>query len=240
MSIADTLKNLFSRKHDDIETENPYLNARRSKNDLSAASTENRQMWQLFGIMCLLILLAAVGGLTYIGSQSKFVPYIVELDKLGQTNAVAPADLAAVADPRVVHSSVAAFITDLRSVTPDVALQRRAIFRAYSMLSTKDPATVKVTEWFKGSEDSDPFKRAAKETVDIEISSVIPQSSETWQVDWVETTRDRQGVKKGPPVRWRALVTVYVVEFNSKTTEAQFRMNPLGLYVRDFSWSKQV
>ncbi len=108
------------------------------------------------------------------------------------------------------------------------------------MLSSTDPATAKANEWLNGSEDSSPFKRAEKETVSIEIASVIPQTPETWQVDWVETTRDRQGVVKGQPVRMRALVTVYIVATTPQTTEEQVRNNPLGIYVRDFSWSKQV
>ena len=86
----------------------------------------------------------------------------------------------------------------------------------------------------------DRFKRAAKETVSIEIASVLPQTPETWQVDWVETSRDRQGILKGQPFRMRALVTVYVAEPTASTSEEQVRNNPIGLYVRDFSWAKQL
>jgi len=38
----------------------------------------------------------------------------------------------------------------------------------------------------------------------------------------------------------RSLVTIYVVEPTTETSEEQMRNNPLGLYVRDFSWSKQL
>jgi type IV secretion system protein VirB5 len=38
----------------------------------------------------------------------------------------------------------------------------------------------------------------------------------------------------------RALVTVYTVASTSSTTEEQIRNNPLGIYVRDFSWSRQL
>ncbi|MDR4515809.1 MAG: VirB8/TrbF family protein [Nitrosomonas sp.] len=34
------------------------------------------------------------------------------------------------------------------------------------------------------TESSSPFKRAETQTVSVEIISVIPQSPETWQVDW--------------------------------------------------------
>jgi type IV secretory pathway TrbF-like protein len=222
------------------ENNNPYLAARRTWNDQAAANIASRQMWQLVGILSLMVALASVGGITYVGSQSKFVPYVVAVDKLGQAVAVAPANRAAVADPLVVHASVASFVADIRTVTPDIALQRRAVYRVYSMLASTDPATIKANEWLNGTEESSPFKRAAKETVSIEVSSVIPQTADTWQVDWIETVRDRQGLSKGQPYRMRALVTVYVVAPKAETTEEHIRNNPLGIHVRDFSWSKQL
>lgn len=222
------------------ENSNPYLSARRTWNDQAAANTANRQMWQLAGILSLLVALASVGGIAYIGSQSRFVPYVVEVDKLGQAVAVAPASRAVTSDPRVVHATVASFVADIRTVTPDIALQRRAVYRVYSMLTATDPAIKKANEWLNGTEDSSPFKRAAKETVSVEVSSVIPQTANTWQVDWSETVRDRQGVAKGAPFRMRALVTVYTVAPKPETTEEQIRNNPLGIYVRDFAWSKQL
>ena len=48
--------------------------------------------WQILGLLSLLIALAGVGGMIYIGSQSKFIPYVVEVDKLGRTLAVALVD----------------------------------------------------------------------------------------------------------------------------------------------------
>lgn len=233
---SDTLAG--GRRHG--ENENPYLAARRTWNNLAATNVANRQMWQLFGILCLLITLAAVGGVVHIGSQSKFIPYMVEVDKHGGIIAIAPAQRAAKADPRIVHFNVASFISDIRMVTPDIALQRKAIYRVYSMLSSKDPATAKANEWLNGTEESSPFKRAEKETVSVEISSVLPQTADTWQVDWIEIVYDRQGIMKLPPYKMRALVTVYTLPATTQTTEEEIRSNPLGTYVRDFSWSRQL
>ena len=147
------------------ENENPYLSARRTWNDHMRGVQASRTMWQLLALLCLLIALAAVGGVIAIGSQSKFIPYVVQVNKLGEAVAVTRADIAGETDPRVVHASLASFINDLRMVTPDVALQRKAIFRAYAMLSNNDPATAKANQWFNGSEASIPFKRAETQTV---------------------------------------------------------------------------
>lgn len=217
--------------------ENPYLSARRTWNEHVGSVVSSRQTWQVVGLLSLLIAFAGVGGMIHIGSQSKFIPYVVEVDKLGQTIAAGPVTSAAKADPRIIHATVADFIRCARLVTPDVALQRQAVFRIYSLLSPNDAATAKTNEWLNGTDESNPFKRAGLEMVSIEIKSVLPQSPDTWQVDWVETTYDRQGTLKGLPVTMRALVTVYTAEPTSQTTDEQLRNNPMGIYVRDFSWS---
>ena len=230
--------NLFLKKHPASDS-NPWLNARREWNTHEGGILASRQTWQIIGILSLLIALSAVGGVIYIGQQSKFIPYVVQVDKLGQSVAVSRADLAAPVDSRVMHATVAAFIADARLVTPDVTVQRNAVFRLYAHLSSNDPATHKMNEWLNSSEEFNPFKRAAKETVTTEILSALPQSRETWQVDWMETVRDRQGVLK-TKYRMRALLTVYATPPGANTDEEQIRRNPLGIFVQDFSWSKQL
>ncbi len=220
------------------ELENPYLTARRSWNDHVGSVVSSRQTWQVVGILSLLIALAGVGGIIHIGSQSKFIPYVIEVDKIGQTLSAGPVTTSSPADPRVIHASVAEFITDARTVTPDVALQRKAVFRIYAKLAPNHPATVKMNEWLNGTAESNPFRRAEKEMVDIEIKAVLPQTPDTWEVDWVETIRDRQGMVKGKPSKMRALINIYIAESTKRTTEEQLRMNPLGIYVRNFSWSR--
>jgi type IV secretion system protein TrbF len=247
MKLIEAINSLIFKKHSSksttkattsIAAENPYLAARRTWNNHIGSVVSSRQTWQVLAIMCLLIGLAGIGGMIHIGSQSKYIPYVVEIDKLGQAVTAGPITASSKADPRIIRATVAEFVTDARTVTPDVAMQRNAIFRVYAKLASNDPATAKMNEWLNGSAESNPFKRASKEMVSIEIRSVLPQSQDTWQVDWVETARDRNGVMKGHPADLRALVTVYIAEPTPQTTEEQILNNPLGIYVRDFSWSR--
>ncbi|MGC8276659.1 VirB8/TrbF family protein, partial [Escherichia coli] len=144
MSFADKIKGLIFKKKPATaaaaatpaasgpQTDNPYLTARRTWNDHVGSVVSQKQTWQVVGILSLMIVLAAVGGIIHIGSQSKFVPYVYEVDKLGQTAAVGPMTRASKTDPRVIHASVAEFVGDARLVTPDVALQRKAVYRVYA------------------------------------------------------------------------------------------------------------
>jgi type IV secretory pathway TrbF-like protein len=144
------------------QSPNPYLDARRQWNSQVDRAFGAAHAWQIMAIAGLLIGLGGVAGVTYIGSQSKFVPYVIEVNSLGEAVAVGPAQLAAPADPRVVRASLASFIASARLVTPDVAVQRDAIFRVYGMLQTKDPATAAMNEWFNGSKDSSPPRSLGK------------------------------------------------------------------------------
>lgn len=220
--------------------ENPYLDARKKHNEYESSRNASLRLWKLFGLLGLLTGLAGVGGMIHIGSQSKFVPYVIEVDKLGQTLPVSVADKAAPADPRIVSSLLARAITLARMVTPDVVVQRNAIFELYASLDSSDPATLKMQEYLGSDSDTSPFKRAAKETVDVQITSVIPQSDETWQVDWMETVRARGDGSIISRFRMRALVRIYVVPPTNRTSEEQIRKNPLGIFIRDFNWSKQL
>ncbi len=224
------------------DNENPYLDARRTWNENAGALVSSRQIWQVVGLLSLMIALAAVGGVIHIGSQSKFIPYVVEVDKLGRSQAAGPATASKANDPRILSASVSDFIENSRMVTPDAELQRKAVFRVYAHLAPNDSATIKMNEWLNGTPDSSPFKRATKEMVSINIDSVLPQTPNTWQIEWTETTRDRQGVLKEKPTTMRALVTVYVADMTmqqqNQSTEKQRKDNPLNVYVRDYSWSR--
>lgn len=217
----------------------PYLNARRTWNSHVGSLIASRTLWQATALIGLLIVLAAVGGVVYIGSQSKFVPYVIEVNKLGEAMAVAPAAKAVQTDQRVIRASVAEFIVNARTVTPDIAMQRRAIFKVYALMNAGSASTRKMTAYLNGSPETNPFKRAEKQTVNVEIASAIPQTATTWQVDWIETQRSRKGDVLGKPYRMRALLNVETRPMPGEINEEQLRLNPLGIYITDYSWSKQ-
>ena len=221
--------------------DNPYLTARRTWNENVGSLVSARQTWQIVGICSLLIALSAVGGMIYIGDQSKFIPYVVEVPTTTHVPVVRGAVTAASeVDPRVVEAELAQFIQNARLVTADIALQRKAIFDVYAMLLPQTPAIQKMNEYLNGSPNSDHFKLAETETQNVQITDILQQTKDTWQVDWIETVRDKDGAPKEQPYRMRALLTIEIIPPDANTSEEQIRKNPLGIYVKDFSWSKQL
>lgn len=220
--------------------DNPYLNARRTWNGHVAGLMSSIQMWQTVGIASLMISCASIGGMIYIGSQSKFIPLVFQQDASGNTVSITRADRIPEAKTDDYRTAVAQFIEHIRLVTADADLQRKAVLQTYAFLNAKDPATLKANEYLNASKEVNPFNRAANETVSIQLRSVLQQSKESWQVDWLETIRSRDGSQKQKSTLMRAIVSIYQNQPSNETTDIEALRNPHFLYIRDFNWSKQI
>lgn len=223
----------ITKKNDvsESDTANPYVNARRTWNQHTGSIVSANQTWQIVGLLSLFLAIASVGGVIYIGSKSKFIPYIIEVDKLGAARNQGFASATDTADPRLAKQAVTSFIENARLVTPDKALQEKAIFKVYSHLAANDPATAKMTEWYKAT---DPLKRAETEIVNTSIlSPPLALTETTWQLEWSETTRDRDGTINDEPVHMKAVVTIYLADSSPDNDD-----NPMGIYVKDYSWDR--
>ncbi len=218
-------------------TDNPYLNAKRAWNIHTAGLMKSLQLWQMVGLGSLLVTLAAVGGLIVIGSQSKFIPLVFQQDASGNTLSVTKANQVDQASIDDYRAAAAHFIENIRLVSVDVALQKKAVFQVYSYLNQNDAALAKVQEFYNDKQHANPFERATHEIVSIEVRLVLQESEDTWQVDWIETVRNHDGTLKQKPYTMKAIVTMYQEnEINDVSSESILK-NPHLIYVRDFNWS---
>ncbi|HAT8965359.1 TPA: conjugal transfer protein TrbF [Legionella pneumophila subsp. pneumophila] len=235
--IKQWVKNPKLEKKKEPLSDNPYLNAKRAWNIHTAGLMKSLQVWQLVSLGSLLVTLAAVGGLISIGSQSKFIPLVFQQDSSGNTLSVTRADRVGEANIDDYRAAAAHFIENIRMVSSDVELQKKAIFQVYSYLNQNDAALTKVQEFYNDKQHSNPFDRATREIVSIEIRSVLQESENTWQVDWVETVRNLDGTIKEKPYGMKAMVTMYQDnELNDVSSESILK-NPHLIFIRDFNWS---
>lgn len=213
--------------------ENPYLAARQEWNERYGSYVMAARAWRIVGITGMLMAVIGFSYALYQSMQVKLVPYIVEVDRLGTAASAGFPQQIEYADARVVRATLGSFVSNFRSVTPDAVVQKQYIDRTYALLRTSDPATEKINAWFRGNS---PFDRALTMTVAIEVTNIVPLSNQTYQVDWTEFQRDRQGKELGTR-RYRGIATVTLTP---PQDEAVIRFNPIGLYLRDFEWTAQL
>jgi type IV secretion system protein VirB5 len=164
--------------------------------------------------------------------EARVVPYVVAIDSLGRPLAATTAQEASAADEgRLRRAALFAWVEQLRLVTIDAVAQRKAIDRVYAYVANGSQAQAAISEYYRADP---PHKRAATETVAIEIKSVLPTSEKTYEVDWMETTRDLYGKLKSQE-RWKGSFTIAV---NPPADEGLARVNPLGVYVTNAHWTK--
>jgi type IV secretory pathway TrbF-like protein len=65
--------------------------------------------------------------------------------------------------------------------------------------------------------------------------SVLPRSARTYQVQWRETQFNAG--TSGATEAWTGLFTTKVVP---PKNEAELRANPLGIYITEFQWSREL
>lgn len=213
--------------------ENPYVAARQEWNERYGSYVKAAAAWRIVGIIGMLLAVISTSYALYQSTQVKLVPYIVEVDKLGTAASTGFPQQIEYADPRVVRATLGSFVSNFRSVTPDAVVQKQYIDRTYALLRTSDPATEKINAWFRGNS---PFDKARNATVAIEVNNVVPLSNQSYQIDWTEYERDRKG-KETAVRRFRGVATVTLTP---PQDEGVIRLNPIGLYLRDFEWTAQL
>ncbi len=218
---------------DNPDTANPYFAARNEWNERYGSYVRSAAAWRIVGITGMTMAVIGFGYALYQSTQVKLVPYIVEVDKLGTSvNAGFPQQIE-YADPRVVRATLGSFVSNFRSVTPDAVVQKQYIDRTYGLLRTSDPATEKVNAWFRSNS---PFEKAKSSTVAIEVNNIVALSNQSYQLDWTEFERDRRG-KETAVRRFRGIASVTLTPPHD---EGVIRLNPIGLYLRDFDWTAQL
>ena len=213
--------------------DNPYLAARLEWNERYGGFVRAANSWRAVAVVSLAMAMVGIGYALYQSTQVKLIPYIVEVDRLGTPALAGFPEQIEYADPRVVRSMLGGFVAGFKSVTPDAVVQKQYIDRTYALLRTTDPSTEKINAWFRGA---NPFERARTVTVSIEVNNVVALSNQSYQIDWTEFERDRQG-KELATRRFRGIATVTLAP---PLDEATIRLNPIGLYIRDFDWTAQL
>ncbi|HET7412411.1 MAG TPA: conjugal transfer protein TrbF [Pararhizobium sp.] len=212
------------------QPETPYQRAAQVWDERIGSARVQAKNWRLMAFGSLVLSAGFAAGLIWQSARGTIVPWVVEVDKLGQAQAVAPA----VADYRPSDPQIAfylaRFIEKVRSIPDDPVIVRRNWLRAYDF--TTDRGAAALNDYARGH---DPFARIGKQQVAVDVSSVIRASPDSFRVAWSE--RRYENGQLAETSRWTAILTIVV---ETPRSAERLRKNPLGIYVNAINWSREL
>jgi type IV secretion system protein VirB5 len=212
------------------EPETPYQRAGQLWDERIGSARVQAQSWRLMAFGGLILTAGLSTTLVWQSMQSRVTPYVVEVDRLGEPQAIAPATVDyQPTDPQIAWH-LAKFITDVRSVSLDPVLMRQNWLSAYDFATSR--GALFLGEYARSA---DPFAEVGKRTVSVQVTSVVRASDRSFQVKWTESEYERGNLAGRS--NWTAIVTVVVRPPRSAEV---LRKNPLGLYVDAIDWSREL
>jgi type IV secretion system protein VirB5 len=216
---------------------NSYAEGWRAWDERYADLVVGKRNWQLAagGLLVVSVILAA--GMVWLSSHSRYVVYAVQVDKLGyaltQAQPLTPAAAPDVID-RVARYEVASFIREARAVSndPQVEQQRLNALLAHA----RGAADHFLDEYYHSDQSHNPFEIAQKQTVSVQVDSILKLSAKSYEVRWTELRRDLNGAAIGMPSNWEAELQTEIVPPREADTIVS---NPLGFYVTNITWTEQ-
>jgi len=208
----------------------PYQKAAQLWDERIGSARVQARNWRLIALGGLALSTALSGGLLWQSMQSRVVPYVVAVDRLGEPRAIAPADRDYhPTDPQIAWF-LGRFITDVRSISLDPVLMRDKWLSAY------DFATGRAARFLNDyARAANPFGSVGTRTVSVQVTSIVRASDRSFQVKWTETEYDRGSL--AGTTHWTAILSVVTRPPANADT---LRRNPLGLYVDAIDWSREL
>ncbi|MFD1798006.1 conjugal transfer protein TrbF [Paracoccus aurantiacus] len=212
------------------EPETPYQKAAQVWDERIGSARVQAKNWRLMAFGCLILSAGFATALVWQSVRGTVVPWVVQVDNLGQAQAVAPASADyRPSDPQIAFH-LGRFIEEVRSIPADPIIVRQNWLRAYEF--TTDRGAAALNDFARAS---DPFGKVWRQQITIEVSSVIRASPNSFRVAWTE--RHYENGQLSTTERWTAILTLVI---QTPRSAERLRANPLGIYVNAISWSREM
>ncbi|QOG07356.1 conjugal transfer protein TrbF [Aureimonas sp. OT7] len=212
------------------QPETPYQKAAQLWDERIGSARVQAKNWRLMAFGSLVLSGGFAAALVWQSVQGTVVPWVVQVDKLGQAQTVAPATADfRPTDPQIAWH-LARFIEQVRSIPADPIIVRQNWLRAYEW--TTDRGAGALNDYAR---TNDPFTKVGKQQIAVEVSSVIRASADSFRVAWTE--RRYEDGKLATTERWTAILTIVL---QSPRDAERLKANPLGIYVNAINWSREL
>lgn len=212
------------------EPETPYQKAAQIWDERIGSARAQAYNWRLIAFGNLLLAAGLAAGLVWQSARGAIVPWVVQIDRLGEAQAVAPA----IADYKPTDPQIAwhlaRFIENVRAIPSDPIIVRQNWLHAYDFVTDKGALTL--NDYARAN---DPFAKIGQVQIAVEVSSVIRASNDSFRVAWIE--RRYENASLASTERWTAIFTIVI---QPPRDADRLTKNPLGVFIHAINWSKEL
>ena len=207
----------------------PYQKAAQVWDERIGSARVQARNWRVMAFGSLLLSGGLSAALVWQSTQGTITPYVVEVDRLGAAQAVAPATADfRPTDPQIAYH-LSRFIENVRQIPADPIVLRQNWLHAYDF--TTDKGALALNDYARVN---DPFAKVGDTQISVEVSSVIRASESSFRIAWIE--RRYANGQLAATERWTAILTIVLQQ---PRDAERLRKNPLGIFVNAINWSRE-
>jgi len=207
----------------------PYQRARQEWDARMGSAVLSARAWRSIAMASLALAGAMGASLTVVALQKRTFVHVVEVDPQGRVMSVRPADGQWTPNQAEIASQLGQFVRLVRSLPTDGVVLRENWMEAYHFLTPQAAAQLNQI-----ARDDDPFMSLGRVGRTVSVRSILARSDRSWEVTWIERNTNETGTTD-PQV----YTGVFAVTTRAPHDAAELAINPLGLLISDFSWSRE-
>lgn len=216
--------------------ETPFNRARAELDGLLGNATVRAANWRLAFFFTVLVTIGLTICLIHQVTTRKVIPVIVAIDKergepivLGDANdrIHKPGELE-------IKYFLGQFIRDVRAIPSDPVVLKQNWIQAYAYMR-KGAATL--LNNLTNDDETNPLKKVGEVALLPQLLSIVQvPGSDAYQAHWKETLFNKESQK----IDEYTMLGTFSVEVEVPTDLKSLNENPLGLYITDFQWNREL
>jgi type IV secretory pathway TrbF-like protein len=211
--------------------ENRYQNAKQEWDERIGSARVQAANWRIIAFLTMFVCIFLTLGIIYIGSQNKVRPYIVRVNADGSARTEGPISPNYRPQTAEIKYFLSQFVQNTQTIPLDPVVAGKNWKNAYSYL--RPAAAAKMNNILQSD---NPMAKIGIETHEAEVTVVAPVSQNTYQVRWKVTVYN----KEGTIIDQYRMTGMFTIDLITPKNEKILAVNPLGIFIKDFNFAKEM
>lgn len=212
-----------------VPQETKYQRAAKEWDDRIGSARVQARNWRFFALALLCYAGVLTAGFVYEADRTHVLPVVIPVNKLGKTGRITFPGNRYNPTEAEISQFLKTWIKHFFSESTDPVVFSQNIHSAFAHLTGS--ASTYVQQW---AQKHPPNKDLGKRAVSVQIDSILPRDKHTYQVQWTKRV-----YKKGAIQSTHVYTGLFTITEHIPHSEAKVKVNPLGLYISNVSWSRQ-